>query len=287
MDIHDRLDHPAQPATRRPQPWQDARHSPPPWCSRSPSAIGANSAVFSAIYAVLLRPLPFPNGDELLRLSQSQCQSQEPAVAPVRLEEWNRLNTTFRPITGYYSEDVSELSGELPEKLKLALVAPRFLQVLGRRARAGPRFHGRRGALRRTQCRPHQRSLLAPPLRRRPEGRRKTLRIGRTSLPIVGVMPASFCFPTRRGSMVAQRPRTRPSRKAANLPGSPPSARLKPGVSATQARADLATVQANLGRQFPKTDAEIRPVVEPLKDVTVGGVSRSLWILFGSVSVCS
>src|ERR1035438_4090980 len=92
--------------------------------------IGANSAVFSAIYAVLLRSLPFPNGDELVKLAQMRPKIENPFVAPVRLADWNRLNGTFLAITGYYSDDLSELSGELPEKLKMVLVAPRFLRVL-------------------------------------------------------------------------------------------------------------------------------------------------------------
>src|ERR1043166_198200 len=93
--------------------------------------IGANSAGFSAIFAVLLRPLPFPESDQLVKLAQSHPKIPQPFVAPVRLEEWNRLNNTFQAITGHYTEDASEISGELPEKLKLALVAPRFLQVWG------------------------------------------------------------------------------------------------------------------------------------------------------------
>src|SRR5437660_1463744 len=93
-------------------------------------AIGANSAVFSAIYAVLLRPLPFPAADELVRITQSNPRTAEVFVAPIRLEEWNRMNATLGGITGYYFQDVSELSGELPERLREALVAPRFLQVL-------------------------------------------------------------------------------------------------------------------------------------------------------------
>src|SRR5262245_692037 len=93
--------------------------------------IGANSAVFSAIYAVLLRPLPFPNSDQLVKVTQSHPKIRQPFVAPVRIGEWNRLNNTFQQITGYYSEDTSEVSGELPEKLKRAWVAPGFLKVLG------------------------------------------------------------------------------------------------------------------------------------------------------------
>src|SRR6516162_407647 len=94
--------------------------------------IGANSAVFSAIDAVLLRPLPFPHGDQLVHLAQMNPKAPKaPFVAPVRLEDWSRLNRTFQGITGYYAQDASELSGDLPEKLKHAFVAPRFLQVWG------------------------------------------------------------------------------------------------------------------------------------------------------------
>jgi hypothetical protein len=60
---------------------------------------------------------------------------------------------------------------------------------------------------------------------------------------------------------------------------------LKPGISATQARADLATVQAQLGKEYPRTDLDLTVRIEPLKEVKVGGIRRSLWILFGSVSL--
>src|SRR5882724_1378862 len=95
--------------------------------------IGANSAVFSAIDAILLRPLPFPNGDQLMQLEETYPQIAMPStfVAPVRLEEWNRMNSTFQAISGYYVENGSETSGALPERITRAWVAPRFLQVWG------------------------------------------------------------------------------------------------------------------------------------------------------------
>src|SRR6266566_4441474 len=93
--------------------------------------IGANSAVFSAIDAILLRPLRFPEGDQLMRLEQFHRKVKNPMgrLAPVRLEDWNRMNSTFQAITGYYTEDNSETSGALPEKVTQAFVTPRFLQV--------------------------------------------------------------------------------------------------------------------------------------------------------------
>src|SRR4051812_38307639 len=91
--------------------------------------IGANTAVFSAIDAVLLQPLRFPHADRLMRLSQTQERSAETNIAPSRLEDWNRLNSTFETITGYYVEDESETSGDLPERIRRAWVAPRFLDV--------------------------------------------------------------------------------------------------------------------------------------------------------------
>jgi putative ABC transport system permease protein len=61
--------------------------------------------------------------------------------------------------------------------------------------------------------------------------------------------------------------------------------RLKPGVTLAEAQANLATVQAQLGRAFPETDAELAVAIQTLKETTVGGVRGSLWMLFGSVSL--
>jgi putative ABC transport system permease protein len=70
--------------------------------------IGANSAVFSAIHAVLLRPMPFPEGDQLMVLRQLTPKNGAQNVAPLRLKEWERMNSTFQMLTGYYAEDNSE-----------------------------------------------------------------------------------------------------------------------------------------------------------------------------------
>ncbi len=247
--------------------------------------IGANSAVFSAIDAVLLRPLPFPNGDRLVTLSQSTKNTQTSFMAPVRLEDWNRLNTTFQGITGYYSEDESELSGELPEKLNRALVAPRFLQVLGVSPVLGRDFTEREEHFGGPDAILISHRLWLRRFGGNPNAIGQALRIGRSSVPVVGVMPASFVFPSRDVDLWSVSPPDAPYAQSRESTWFTAIGRMKPGVTVGQARDNLAAVQANLGREFPKTDAKLGAAVRPLKEVTVGGVSQSLWVLFGSVSL--
>ncbi|HTS13830.1 MAG TPA: ABC transporter permease [Candidatus Limnocylindrales bacterium] len=249
--------------------------------------IGANSAVFSAIDAILLRPLPFPDGDELMQISQynPKIKSPQSFVAPIRLEEWNRMNSTFQAITGYYLEDASEISGTLPEKLTNALVAPRFLQVWGVAPALGrdftpeeEHFGGPDAAIISDRFW-HQRFHSDP------NALGKKLRFGKWSYSIVGIMPASFDFPVRDVDFWSVSTPDAPFAQSRDSTWFTVIGRLKRGVTLAQSRANLATVQAQLGRQYPKPDADLAVDVQPLKETTVGGVRGSLWILFGSVSL--
>jgi hypothetical protein len=75
-----------------------------------------------------------------MRISQRTKHEPETFVAPVRVRDWNRLNSTFQAITGYYTQNLSETSGPLPEKLTQALVGPRFLEVWGMAPALGRAF---------------------------------------------------------------------------------------------------------------------------------------------------
>src|SRR2546423_1796366 len=161
--------------------------------------IGANSAVFSGIDAILLRPLPFPDGDQLMVLEQHnlKTKSRQTRLAPMRLEDWNRLNHTFQAITGYYTEDNSENSGILPEKVTQAFVTPRFLQVWGIAPALGRDFSPEEGHFGGPDA-----LLISDRFWRRrfgadPSAVGKKLHFGARSVPIVGIMPASFLFQER------------------------------------------------------------------------------------------
>ena len=249
--------------------------------------IGANSAVFSAIDAILLRPLPFPDGDQLMRLSQinPKIQGEGDAVAPVRLEDWNRMNSTFQAIAGYYTEDASETSGVLPEKVTRAVVARRFLQVWGVSPALGrdfnrdeERFGGPDAVLISDRFWRHRFGTD-------PSAVGKKLRFGNYSYSIVGVMPASFLFPERDVDLWFPAPMDAPYAQSRASTWFTTIGRLKQGVTVPQAQANLATVQTQLAKEYPKTDRDLLVGVEPLKETMVGDTRKSLWILFGSVSL--
>jgi putative ABC transport system permease protein len=249
--------------------------------------IGANSAVFSALNAILLRPLPYPDADRVMLLEQYEPKAATLGtfVAPPRLADWQRLSRTFEAISGYFADDISETAGELPERIGCAWVAPAFFQVwhvvpaIGRAfTPEEERFGGPRAV------------VVSDRFWKRRFGADATMagrvvRIGQQSYPIVGVMPASFLFPIRDIDVWSPSPLDAPYARSRQSTWFTVVGRLKAGVTRAEAAADFDQLQANLGRQYPATDAQLAVRVRPLKDMIVGDVGRSLWLLFGAVSL--
>jgi putative ABC transport system permease protein len=249
--------------------------------------IGANSAVFSAMDAVVLRPLLFPHADELVVIYQHDSRNRDANhfVAPARLEDWNRMNSTFQSISGYYTDDLSETSGALPEKVTEALVAPRFLQVMGMSPLLGrdftpeeEKFGGPDAAL--ISYRFWQRRFHGDP-----HALNRKLREGNFAYSIVGIMPPSFTFPNEDVDLWVPSAPDAPYAQRRDSTWFTVIGRLKPNVTLAKAQADLATVQRQLGKQFPKPDTELTVQALPLKETVVGAVRNSLWLLYGSVSL--
>ena len=247
--------------------------------------IGANSAVFSAIDAVLLRPLPYPDADRLVELKQVHERSGESRVAPVRLQDWIRLNATFDGIAGYMVGEVVDPSGELPERIQNVAVTAGFFDVLGVRPAIGRAFSreehdfGYRGpepvilSDRRWRTLGGDRQALGEPVR-----------VGNATIATIGVMPPTFEFLKDIDVWIADDAGApwSLSRTQTWFTG---IGRLKPGVTLEQARADLARVQAQLGAQYPDTDRGLSVRIVPLKETVVGTTRTSLWVLYGAVSV--
>jgi putative ABC transport system permease protein len=247
--------------------------------------IGANIAVFSALDAVLLKPLPYPDPDRLVRVRQTAESTGATDVVRVRLTDWDRLSSSFDAISGYLVEDLSDTTGAEPERVRRATVLPGFTKVWGISPAIGRSFTdadhqaGRPATVVLISDRYWRRRLAADP-----EVLTKTVRFGNRSYQVVGVMPRAFVFPDREVDWWTPEWINAPwmTRTAAGIIG---IGRLRPGVTLGQAHADLARVQAGLARSFPDTDRDLRPAVASLKDDLVGDSRASLWLLFAAVSL--
>ncbi|HEX5109827.1 MAG TPA: ADOP family duplicated permease [Vicinamibacterales bacterium] len=245
--------------------------------------IGANGAVFSAIDAILLRPLPFHDADRLVRLFEIRTASGNTNIAPVRLDDWNRLNSTFEAISGYFTDDVVDTTSDLPQRIRRAVVTPSFFDVL----RIAP-AHGRRFTQGEHQFGAAPVILLSERLWRSrgadPAAPGSTIRSAGLVVTIVGVMPM-FPFADPDVDVWAPMPVNAPFAQSRAGGWFTAIGRLEPGVTLEQAREDLKSVQARLAAQYPDTDRDVAVRIEPLKETVVGGARRSLWLVFGAVSV--
>ncbi len=251
--------------------------------------IGANTAVFSAIDAVLLRPLPYPAPDRLEVLHEWRAKLKNPQrpVAPSRLEDWNRMNRTFQAISGYYVEDAVDATGPLPVRLKRAIVAPRFLEVMGVEpeighdfAPADEHFHGSTAMsvlISDRYWRTHYRGdpgVIGQPLMK-----------DRKSARVIGVMPPGFAFPDESVDLWFVNAPDAPYAKDRRETWFTAIGRRKRGVTEGQARTDLRLVQKRLGREYPVTDADLSVKMESLRETAIGGERASLWLLFTGVTL--
>ena len=249
--------------------------------------IGANSAVFSAIDAIILRALPYPNGNQLVAINQKDIKGRDANhfVAPTRLEDWNRMNSTFQAISGYYFDDLSETSGSLPEKVTECLVAPRFLEVMGVSPALGREFapseeHWGGASAVLISYRYWQQHFHGDP-----SAIGQSVHVGGYTSTIIGVMPESFQFPNADVDMWTPSAPDAPFAQRRDETWFTVIGRMKPGITLQRAASDLVTVQSQLGKQFPKPDAELTVETHALRDAIVGDSRGSLWLLYGSVTL--
>ena len=247
--------------------------------------IGANSAVFSAIDAVLIRPLPFPNPHELLKLQQTHPTTGDTLVAAARLLDWRRASTSLAAVSGYVIGDVSDTTGDIPQRVQRATVLPGFFDVWGIHPILGRGFADAEHRLGGPGAVVISHRYWTMRFGGDPDVRSKAVRMGERSYQVVGVMPPGFAFLERETDWWVPEFLNAPWTQVRQYRSTIGLARLRTGATIDQARAELATVQAQLSRQFPPTDRDLRPVVVPLKETLVGASRASLWVLFGAVSI--
>jgi putative ABC transport system permease protein len=249
--------------------------------------IGANSAIFSMVDAVLLRPLPYPAPERLVsvyELNRGLKQATQ-LVAPVRLEEWNRADRSFAGLAGSYFENMTDTTGALPERVEAMRISPRFFTVLGVSAAIGRTLTPQEEVFGGPRAIVLSDAFWRKRFNGDPTAVGRQMVLTGVSHTIVGVMPPTFKYPTATteiwtpaqfgGGMM----RERRARLYLTV------GRLSPGVTLEQAETDLTAVQTRLGEQFPDTDKGWGASLVPLKEEKVGDVRRSLWFLFAAVAL--
>ncbi len=249
------------------------------------AGIAATTGVFSVVDAAVLKGLPYPNPDRLVQVFEANSAKTEAAalIAPARVEDWNRLNRTFDGIAASYGENVTETSGDSPERLAARRVSPRYFAVFGVRPAIGRAFVPEEEASGGTASVIISDHLWMRRFQRRASALEHGLTLGGKSYAIVGVMPPTFGDRRIDLWIPAQfAPSLLAIRDARFMTG---VGRMKPGVTITVAQRDLARVQSELGQQFPKTDEGWSAQVTDLENQVAGQYRQPLVFLLGSVAL--
>ena len=249
------------------------------------AGIAATTSVFSIVDETVLQPLPYPHADRLVSVLEANSAKSEAAglIAPARLEDWNRLNHTFTALSGEYWENVTETSGDTPERLPGLRVTPRFFSVFGVSAAVGRTFSPDEEASGGPAAVVISDQLWTRRFHRRADITSQHLELKNQSFTIVGVMPPSFGNKNVDVWLPAQlAPFLMQQRDARFLSG---IGRLRPGVTIEDAQRDLARVQVALGAQFPATDAGWSAQVVDLKTARLGDARQPLVFILGSVGL--
>lgn len=251
--------------------------------------IGANTAIFSVVNAVLLRPLPYQNPAQLMTVWEvfpQQGNLQNP-IAPANFTAWRDQNSSFEALEHHTAAAAASLTnaGE-PEKVNTVYTSDGLLQLLGVQPELGRIFQ--RGEI--TQPDSLSVIVISHKLWQRRFGGDaavvgKQIRLDDSPVTIIGVMPDSFTYPANDTDVWAA------TQLPPQIPGTPQAhyllalGRLKPGVSAKQAQADLDGIAARLGAQYPQTNKYIGVGVKPLSELITGDIRRPLLLLLAATAV--
>ncbi len=248
--------------------------------------IGANTAIFSVVDAVLLRPLPYPESDRLVFLNETSKSMDEISISYPNFTDWRNQNQVFEKI-GVHNRESYNLTGVgEAERIITGQVSADMFAAL----RAYP-------ALGRLFTNDEDKPGGAPVVvlshalwQRRFGGQAnivdQPIMLNGKSYTVIGIMPQGFQYPSRVEMWVpvGQLSGDPDWLQRGNHPGLYGVARLKPGVTFEQAKAEMDGIAANLEKQYNDSNAGNGIGMRPLLEIFVGDVRRALWVLFAAVA---
>jgi putative ABC transport system permease protein len=247
--------------------------------------IGANTAIFSAVNAVLLRPLPFTQPERLVQLWESESAVPQAPFAAPDFVDWRAQNQTFDDMAIYTWPQSLNLSGAgEPEHIAGVLTQANFFSVLGSAPMLGRTF-----AQGEDQAGHNHVAVLSYGLwQRRFGGTRdalgKEIELGGEKYEIVGIMPPDFRMGLRADlwAPIDMDLKKLPARGNHSFPA---IGRLKPGVTLQQAKANLNAIAERLTEQYPDSNRHIGADVVEMYEALTGNVRLALLVLLGAVAL--
>ena len=248
--------------------------------------IGANTAIFSVINGVLLRPLPYAQPERLVMLWQDLRARGGPATewtGPANHFDWKAQTDVFDGVTTFRGWNASLSGGFIPEAFLGEQTTFEYFDVLGARPEIGRTFRQSDDIPNAPRVAVLSHSLWIHRFGGDPSAVGRVISINGESHEIIGVMPARFKAALVTNASLWRPMRLNPANPSRNLAVFHTIGRLQAGVSLTQARAALATLAKQLAQAHPQSDTGkgINPV--PLQEQKVGNVKPALLMLLGAV----
>jgi|RhiMetdeSRZDD1v2_1073273.scaffolds.fasta_scaffold14177_3 putative ABC transport system permease protein len=247
--------------------------------------IGANTAMFTIIDAVLLRPLPFPSPDRLLLVFGSFSGGTSARVSPPDFRDYRERMRTVTGLAAMFPLPYTIAGGSIPERVEGALVTADFFDVLGMAPLAGRSFSPADA----TEVDRATTVVIGYGLWQRRFGGRadavgQTMIVNGRGSTVIGVMPAAFAIPPDAELWVPSK-MSGPDMEQRAAHFLLPIARLKTGVDVAQAQRESDAIAAALARDYPKTNTSWKLRLTPLRDTLVGDVRQSLLLLATAVGL--
>lgn len=251
--------------------------------------IGANTAIFSVVNALLLRPLPYPHSENLVLLRESSDLFESGSVSYPNYLDWRAAQRGFTDLA-LFRRDGANLSGtngeSVPERVGAARVSYNFFQILG----VGPKL-GRDFMESDDQPKSNKVVLITDGLWQRRFGRSPSaigerVLLDGVSREIIGVLSPEIRVPRLAEVYIPLdelRGRDNVLRRD-NHPGFSALGRLKPGVTLDQAKADMANIARDLERRYPNEDTGRRINARILLESAVADYRQSMWLLFAATA---
>ena len=246
--------------------------------------IGANSAIFSAINALLLKPLPFPDLDRVVAIwdkvpARGVVHNE---VAMANYLDWRAQNQSFEQLALYRWWSTNLTGVEPPERIQGFLVTANFLDAVGMKPIMGRNFSEEENQPGKDAVAIITHSLWQRRFGGDPNIINKTITLNSITRTVIGVMPERFNFPKGAEvyaplAMTPELARSRGSHSYYVI------GRLKPGVAPQSAQADIDTITARLEKQYPDTNTGLGANVYPIVKDTVRLYDTALWVMMGAV----